>query len=277
MALARVVDVAEELLDRPLMSRPLDPVARDLPRSRKLVALLWETLAARGIIPDDWMHDDARRYVTRFECALPEEQARYLDCVGRGHMALRVPASLRCVLAMASDVPGVLRAEALARESTERFRVLYTDVASAGALALWRARVDDYAHDDEPFKASAITHVPPYGVTRPLHAATIAAGLDDDCDDRDDAWLAAMLNHPQGAYAVHVRYASEDARRRRLACAEGLRLPMAKGFARRCVGCTFAELPDPYTPLLDLWKSGCGVDAWNDDGIALLAPDVPFA
>ncbi len=116
--LERAVGVAEEVLDRPLIARPLDPVARDLPRSRRLVARVWETLAVRGIIPNDWAGDSPRGFVASVERALEGEPVTVVD---ERRVALRTPPGLRCALALASDVDGVLRAESLARESLGRF------------------------------------------------------------------------------------------------------------------------------------------------------------
>ncbi|MDB4929219.1 MAG: hypothetical protein JWM10_1703, partial [Myxococcaceae bacterium] len=44
------------------------------------------------------------------------------------------------------------------------------------------------------------------------------------------------------------------------------------GVAPVLAGERYAALPDPYAPLIELWASGYG-----DDGVALLAPDLPFA
>ncbi|MFO0648738.1 MAG: hypothetical protein U0326_21025 [Polyangiales bacterium] len=155
--LQRAVGVAEEVLDRPLIARPLDPVARDLPRSRRLIARVWETLAVRGIIPNDWAGDSPRGFVASVERALEGEPVTALDA---RRVALRTPPSLRCVIALASDVGGVLRAEALAREWAGRFEAgragmeprepfwhvagdAYADAASRTADALReRARED---------------------------------------------------------------------------------------------------------------------------------------
>lgn len=64
----------------------------------------WETLAARGWIPMEWVGDDARRFVTSF---------------GTHDVA---PSTRDEAAALAADVDGVRRAEDLARELLSRMR-----------------------------------------------------------------------------------------------------------------------------------------------------------
>lgn len=144
--LRRAVEVAEEVLDRPLIARPLDPVARDLPRSRRLIARVWETLAVRGIIPNDWAGDSPRGFVASVERALEGEPVTAVDA---RRVALRTPPSLRCALALASDVGGVLRAESLARDWVGRFE--------AGRANMEQREVRWHVVGDAYADASALT------------------------------------------------------------------------------------------------------------------------
>lgn len=67
----------------------------------------WETLAARGVIPMDWIGDDNRAFALRTRD-------------GEARRAMFPPLPAACV-AMASDPEGVLAAEALAREISALF------------------------------------------------------------------------------------------------------------------------------------------------------------
>lgn len=272
--LQRVVDVVEDVLDRPLIARPLDPVARDLLRSRRLIAHVWETLAVRGIIPNDWAGDSPRGFVASVERALEGEAVIELDGFDADCVAARAPLSVRCALALASDVEGVLRAESLARESLGRFEALCASVEQRDRALHWRALGDAYA-------GASVTGWGCLGsrarrakntVERAVRDALWAAGRQDELDDRE---VSAWPGDARGDLVSAGRIDRSCARRWALARELGLRLPGDGELARDAIGARLDELADPYAPLMDLWRSGYALD-WRVSGLALAAPDVPF-
>lgn len=103
---ANVIDPAVVALPdvpgKPMQGWPFRELACDGP------ADAWELLAARGLIPMDWVDDPRRRFLADGGPGVPHP-----------------PTVLGAVL-LASDTAGVLRAEALARELTELPRVTWT-------------------------------------------------------------------------------------------------------------------------------------------------------
>lgn len=278
-ALDRVIAVAEEVLDRPITSRPLDPVARDLTRSRRLVARIWETLAARGIIPNDWVGDSSRGFVVSASRALDGEPVSEVRGYDAECVVVRTPPSLRCVIALASDVEGALHAEALARESLARFEAIVTGARVIDRALHWSVLDDAYA--DTTVKTNAWRDAPAeserlllrarralnVSLGRPLFAGGyLDAGLTVDMVER---WVGAALNEG----ALCDRY---ESLRWEAACERGLRFAAYGEMAREVAGREVAEFRDPFAPLMELWESGYGLDR-RVSGLALVAPAVPFA
>ncbi len=102
------------------------------------------------------------------------------------------------------------------------------------------------------------------------------AGRPEEERDRDDAapWWVELAPEDFGRQLA-ARSVFGCAQWWRRACALGCRVPAGPGIAPGLVGLAFADLPDPVAPLLALWNSGYAMDSWDDDGIALVMPDLP--
>ncbi len=120
---------------------------------------LWERLNARGILPDDWVEDPRRKFVRE-----PMPKRAYNAEMDR--RLLPCPDTIQGVITMASDVPGVLRAEEAARE--------------------WYARWS--ALDDlPPFQGIAWRVIAP-------HDASLWPDRDEDTTERGDALARGCLD-----------------------------------------------------------------------------------
>jgi hypothetical protein len=235
------------------MTEPLDP-ARVLRPERPRLALAravaagyddavaaWEALAASGVIPLAWVGDPGRL----FAC---------LDCGGIGtiddetfHAPAAHPWSVETAVAFAADPAGVLRAEALAREVVAR-------------LAPWGV----------PQPARVVWRV---GAPRDATPAALAPPM-------DAAWrawsavprAARLARVPQGSLPDGVWGLVDSqfvAAQQWAACAA-----VDGGTVLRGEPVRFADLPDPFAPLVALWETGYALDAITAEAVVLVAPEV---
>lgn len=177
---------------------------------------LWEALATRGVIPESWVDDTRRR----------------LDA---GGVHLRV--------ALASDVHGVLAAEALAREFVSRMArwgMPQPDVVS------WSLAMDGLAAAQSK---RLLRHVP------------TAVGFRDD-------------GHPAWHYNWRIfrEWARSVGEHWEYACAQGHRVMDAA--SPDAYGRLFRDLPNPMEPLLDLWDGGYAMSIVSETTIGLLCPRI---
>jgi hypothetical protein len=103
----------------------------------------WEALATRGVIPDAWAGDARRAFACTCEKGWrydtytgPKIGSLCHDCRGLTSVGpLAHPAGIAACVALASDTPGILAAEALAREIVAR---LATWNAPRPQATVWR-------------------------------------------------------------------------------------------------------------------------------------------
>ncbi|MFO0557455.1 MAG: hypothetical protein U0269_05500 [Polyangiales bacterium] len=211
----------------------------------------WELLAGRGVIPDDWVGTNARRFA-------------------RGQYA-SAPPTLAGVVAIASDPEGVLEVERLAREVAGRL----TDWGvGRGARVVWHVdepltwitsgqQTERYSRTEVAIPGGDVMHelmtavgysVPAAQVVRRGRAGVVRRGatlgeeatrflsLTNDARakplahmlDANQAWMAARSANREVRMLVPGAVASEDV----------VRMVPA------------SELPDPFEPLIMLHRRG---------------------
>lgn len=207
---------------------------------------VWATLAAKGVIPEAWRDDPARRFAcpvcfrARRHAALhPSSWNRRPSstCPLCRGVALAAPATCADCVVFASDPEGVAAAEARVREL-------------AVALAPWGAR--------------------PPGVlvwrTRATPRAVTCAPLRNACE------AAALALRRPGEPPPSL--ATEDARREvwREAIAAGLDVGARTGGPPSPTGMSFAALPDPFVHLSALAAQGYALEELTERDAVLVAP-----
>lgn len=219
----------------------------------------WEALATHELIPASWIDAPDRAFsvdVPRHavcHCARPREPD---DHVG----AQAHPRTRAGCVALAADVPGVLAAEALARECAGRLALWGVAVA---AEVRWRevdVRTQSppwFFHAPECFTrlARAFAH---HGKAFHWGEDALLAGR-PGTDDVADAWRASY------ATCVNLRgvfrgLASDGARVRP---ARATPLPHAVANKR------FRDLPNPFEPAVDIWERGYVLIAIHREAIVL--------
>jgi hypothetical protein len=256
-----LVATLETLLERPLASRPLDPIARDERRSRRLLARLWEALGTRNLIPAAWTHDGLARFVAAAQTPSHAQWAVHTT-----------PASLRALLALATDPGAIERSEALAHEAISRFEAVCVYPA-ASPPAVWYVLGDSASleHGD----MICVTDLRPGAALRTALDEALAHTRIDEGDARE-ALLRGMAHLDSHAEQVARAAARDldDARRWRLACHADLRVPHCNERTLRCADARFSDLADPFAPLVELWSSGYGLGSVTADATVLLAPAI---
>jgi len=284
---------------RPWLSRLYRPTALRAAEAHEAVAgrrnarEAWEALATRGIIPAAWVDDPAREYA-----------------VGGGATCAHPPTTGACVL-LASDVPGVLRAEALADEALARLRPWELTASGPRRWVFLRRGVRVSL---EPPRLTgmetivelvrAFTGVPrgdvPYDREhwwtrlKDQWSEVRALGLatEDASDDAVRAAAAELLtppsvlrnDHPtaEGALASlgpvarcwsALRKTSLRLPTRAELTQLGVRLPPAAALPTRPGRAPprLADLPDPFEPLLALWSLGYALRGSTRTPLALVA------
>lgn len=236
--------------------------------ARALTARLWETYVARGLVPASWADDPLRGFVrgdVRVDARSKLE--RLFDpasCEAR-------PGFLDAVI-LAADPRGVVAAEALARQVVV---ALGPWGAPAPTRVVWRFTEIDAtqrvrSHESFPggqWASFCATHS--LGGRRGMSPEQERLRASIVGDDRADAlrWEGAAV-----VDFVHWR--------RWVAASQlGLRVSVPERVTEPCVraleGRAFAELPDPFTPLVDLWWRGYGLEAVGSEAVVLLAARAP--
>lgn len=207
---------------------------------------VWAALAAKGVIPEAWRDDPARRFACPVCSRARRHAARHPNSWSRRPapacplcrgVALAAPATCADCVAFASDPEGVASAEARLREL-------------ADALSPWGAR--------------------PPGVlvwrTRPTPRAVTCAPLRSACE------AAALALRRPGEPPSSL--ATEDARRTawREAVAAGVEVGARTGGPPSPMGAAFADLPDPFVTLAKLAALGYALEELTERDAVLVAP-----
>lgn len=256
-------DLARELPER--LGRPRRPrldaaraAVAGCARSR-LAAL--EALASRGVVPEGWVGDPARRFRTGPRWAEPLKSSH--------------------AVALAADPEGVLAAEALARDYVRRLRY-YDAPALDPPAVLWTFRAPRlYARRRNTWGFFARRYAGLdarlrdmlWGSELPLDAVPLARrprGADRSIYTRETSVLFADLRQyallgVARSRGLGVTTTRVPERWWTLPAAEQQRQTRVE-FRR------FEELPDPFEPLLAIWRLGYALGPFDRDAIELVAP-----
>lgn len=226
----------------------------------------FEALAARGVIPADWVGDPCRRFRTG---------ERYAEPLKSTH-----------AVALAADVEGVLAAEHLAREYVRRLRP-YGGPPFAPAVVRWTFCVrklyapSSYGADLRRFGRR-------YGrLDRALGEVFSDAR---PSPDGLPPGRRAVLRHTRGGWAVYESsVVFEDLwqhARMREAQARGLalrvRVPAERWWTlpphehERVEWVRYDANPDPFEALLAIWQLGYALGAFDACAVELFAPPAPL-
>jgi hypothetical protein len=218
------------------------------------VAELWETLAARGVIPDGWASDGSRRFY---------------GTQGRG-----LPASGRAALVFASDPEGITQAEALGREVAHR---LAAWVVPRSPQPVWKvasreelASVTDMLPGGKALRAVASVTGEP--VERLVYQAALAQATPRRRRSLAGANVPSVL--PIEVLAQALARSAALYRGRCAGFTFGATVRLAEGEVAvpdAWQGRPLSALPDPFEPLLRLWNMGYGLWDINHRAITLLA------
>ncbi|MCP3137349.1 hypothetical protein [Pyxidicoccus xibeiensis] len=230
-----------------LARRALHPERPHLASARAAVAGIrdsgaaWRELAARGTIPQDFIDNDRRRFVMTAEFV----QA----ALARGAPPVleddRTPPTLRMALTLAADPTGVLAAES----ATE---VLYSRLKPWGARDVTRFRwlgVEDFELRDVSV-----------GVAFNAVLDAVAVSLEEHGVDWD-----TLLPQPAPAVPYPYLKSIKGYLGWRLAVREGLEVSGASWPLSTVRNRPFAELSNPFEPLLALWATGYVLLAENEE------------
>lgn len=259
-------DLARELretLGRPRQPRLAEARAAVAACTRSRMAAL-EALAVRGLIPMDWVGDPARRF---------RRGRRWAEPIKSAH-----------AVALAADPEGVLAAEQLARDYARRLRYFGAPALDPAAVVWTFRALKLYARRssrDDAFFARRYHRV---------------ADLLDDVSGQTDPLFTELpggrrvvRRYSAGGWPVYetsVLFTDiRQSARLRAARASGLEfetrviperwwtLPPAEQARRtRVESCRFDALPDPFEPLLAIWRLGYALGPFDGDAVELIAP-----
>lgn len=254
-------------------SRPLLGAALDVARDARSPAEAWEAMASRGIIPADWAPHETR-------CFVPDGDGGVVALGG-------CPPTIAACVAFASDVAGVLTAEALAWELVSRLepwgiprpkrvcwrvgsRAHQVSLRAAGfgpmvdtlhrLVGLWSGspREARYAHRDRSARRRAER-----------------AALRADRRARRDALLMGGAPSQLGSLAAelsHLLALWDFARREHLHISRMARV--AGAFPYGLIGTRVASMRSPIDPLLSLYALGYGLGEITLETVTLSAVEV---
>ncbi len=232
----------------------------------------WERMAARAIVPFDWVGSSTRAFVG---CApdAPLDLSRPSETP---------PTTAACV-AYASDAPGVLAAEELARETLAR---LAPWTAFAPRRVVWASgdAVVPLSLDASGFKGlnralynacASWAKVPYARHHRSDRSQARRAARQRLTSERSERWRALF----EAPFEHEVAELSHDLARTlrlwELAAREHLHLtllgPLVPGRRREIVATPVARIASPFEPLLALYARGYGLGPVTRDAVCLTA------
>lgn len=207
------------------------------------VRVVWESFAARGLIPDDW-----------------------LDAPNRGFQRGSTPSTVAEAAALASSVRAILTVEELAREAQSRLvpwgvpkttSVLWLSSEHFGSHALWPSSpivlVLGYLRYLKDFPTDAFAQQ-----VKQTQAAMKRTPL-----IKSEVFSMAMttaLYHWLWCYAAEAGWEVTN---------QGL-FGEIPGVSKEICGLPFRALPDPFAPLLGIWREGYALIAIKESAITLL-------
>lgn len=189
---------------------------------------LWARLIEAAIVPGDFVSNQGRCYgVINTESHQPDPTKLYKGCHPR-------PSTVDSVVTFGSDIDGMRAAEKALRHAVEA-------LMPWGAVAARRVEWYCLSH-----RRPLLSHL---GFPHECALDSLEYVLEGGVD-----W--ATLAEPEQGIPPLVLQHLRGARGWAIAAREKLEVPKACGAPRSIIGQSFAELSDPFTPLLDFWLSG---------------------
>ncbi len=232
----------------------------------------WERMAARAIVPFDWVGSSARGFV-EYAPDAPLDLARSSEA----------PPTLAACVAFASDAPGVLAAEELAREMLARLapwtahaprRIVW---ASGDAVLPLALGASGFAWlDRDLFRACARWATVPYARHhRSDRSRARRAARQRLTSERSERWRTLLDAPFDDGVAALSRDLARTLRLWELAAREHLRLALpgtlVPGGHRTLVATPVARIASPFEPLLALYGLGYGLGPVTRDALCLTA------
>lgn len=249
----------------------------------------WSALRGAGLVPPHWDNGKERRFL--------RDPLRERSWGDRDHRA--TPPTVAACLALASDPEGAAAAEALAGVVAERLALWPITLARLPRKRLDRA-LKRFAGVRLPRRtleprflwrcvSPRAWEVSRDSALRPHEAAHLASGgarfieIGDSFDAPrwGPACLPTSLRDRVGSDVTRlVEDQVAGARAWKAAVAEDRVVPPDSAalrsvllpFPPALVGRRFAELPDPFAPLLALWATGYALESIEDRTLVLIAP-----
>jgi hypothetical protein len=212
---------------------------------------VWEAFATAGLIPMSWIEEPARLFSGGAPMKAPPRPC---------------PRDLSQALLLASDVRGVLTAEALAWEAAARLQPW--GVSRPGKVLWWLVDLEaERALPDLRLPGA----IPWAGVFEALRGVE-AFPLPEDQRAAVARRRAQLQARAAAAWGAALKAAALDAdldAAWRLAAARGLKIP-GPTRTTRPVGSAFSELPGPLQPILEIWGLGYALFLIRSDVLVLL-------
>jgi hypothetical protein len=272
------------LSDKSLVARVFAPAR---PKLREVLevasasddaAEVWETLAARGVIPSEWMGDGERVFAEDERPPALAERAfndqptyaavqRYLE---EGPRLCDVPPTVAAACALASDVQGMTTAERVAREAVRRLAVWGAPQPHRVCWRIvdpdrWETQPGDYRHMPAAIAVGCAFAMTPSAEKNLLRARAHVFGT--------PAWRASFT----WECTAHWRYLARGRAQIAPPRSDVLDRLDSGGYPtipKPLRGKRFSELENPFEPLLSLWASGYALDAITPSLIVLAAPRI---
>ncbi len=272
------------LTDRELTARVFKPERSKLDEARAVVrgiddpAEAWETFAARGFVPSEWLADGERVFAEdeRPPALAPRgfnDQPTY-DAVRAyleaGPRLCDVPPTVLSACSLACDVTGVSTAERVAREAVRRLAEWGAPQPSRVCWRIvepedWETQPGDWRHMPAAMAVGA-AFIP----TPTTEKSVMRARL---YDFGTPAWRAAFTWECAAIWRIvsqgnrQIAALESDVAER----VEQGGYPAIPSAVRQK---RFDHLPNPFETLLSLWASGYALDAITPSLIVLAAPRV---
>ncbi len=228
----------------------------------------WEVLAARELIPVDWLSAGARQVtVTGVRCDLCT-----VDFMGHARECERVnvPATVAAAATLAADPAGVSAAETLARLCFER---LYGDTAASEPRVLWRVGASEACSPlGEKRPGAAKARAPKPGLWEcfaPFRKA-FSARVGTAVPKGYRRWKDGMII-PEYVSDSYASYQATSA-------FVVMNQPWIQALERDAVNhwswalSVREKRPNPFTPLCEVWALGYAVELVDDETVLLFAP-----
>lgn len=188
------------------------------------------------------------------------------SCGGKGApLSLRYPVTQSAMLTFASDPEGITRAENLAIEALSRLSIFGVE---APLRCFWRTTRRDLNPSNQRREGTSENFKRLYEFVPAWLRRSANIG-------EDTSALMSEINRTlEGPIAQDAYFAalwSQAQEKRYVVPASSPQYPVPEKIA----GQRFADLPDPFVPIMEIWSLGYIPDSLIAAGVVLTAPEIP--